>query len=77
MLYPGIINTTKQLYGDLYSNYELDNSMMRFYSTANTRVCNDQGAYGEWLYGNMPSSKSSGPDGAFQRVADSWQWINP
>jgi len=77
MLNPGIINTTKQLYGDLYSNYELDNSMMRFYSTANTRVCNDQGAYGEWLYGNMPSSKSSGPDGAFQRVADSWQWINP
>lgn len=77
MLNPGIINTNKQLYGDLYSNYELDNSMMRFYSTANTRVCNDQGAYGEWLYGNMPSSKSSGPDGAFQRVADSWQWINP
>ena len=77
MLYPGIINTTKQLYGDLYSNYQLDNSMMQFYSTANTRVCNDQGAYCEWLYGNMPSSKSSGPDGAFQRVADSWQWINP
>ena len=77
MLYPGIINTTKQLYGDLKDNYDLDNSMMRFYSTANTRVCNDQGAYGEWLYGNMPSSKSSGPDGAFQRVADSWQWINP
>ena len=75
MLYPGIINTTKQLYGDLYSNYQLDNSMMRFYSTANTRVCNDQGAYGEWLYGNMPSSKSSGPDGAFQRVADAYRYI--
>jgi hypothetical protein len=75
MLNPGIINTTKQLYGDLYSNYELDNSMMRFYSTANTRVCNDQGAYGEWLYGNMPSGKSSGPDGAFARVQDNYRYI--
>jgi len=75
MLYPGIINTTKQLYGDLKDNYDLDNSMMRFYSTANTRVCNDQGAYGEWLYGNMPSGKSSGPDGAFARVQDNYRYI--
>jgi hypothetical protein len=75
MLNPGIINTNKQLYGDLKSEYDLDNSMMRFYSTANTRVANDQGAYASWLYGNMPSSKSSGPDGAFQRVADSYRYI--
>ena len=32
MLNPGIKNTNKQLYGDLKGNYELDNSMMRFYS---------------------------------------------
>jgi hypothetical protein len=75
MLYPGIINTTKQIYGDLKDNYDLDNSMMRFYSTANTRVCNDQGAYGEYLYGNMPSGKSSGPDGAFARVQDNYRYI--
>jgi len=75
MLYPGIINTSKQLYGDLKDNYDLDNSMMRFYSTANTRVCNDQSAYGEWLYGNMPSGKSSGPDGAFARVQDNYRYI--
>lgn len=75
MLYPGIINTSKQLYGDLKDNYDLDNSMMRFYSTANTRICNDQGAYGEWLYGNMPSGKSSGPDGAFARVQDNYRYI--
>jgi hypothetical protein len=75
MLNPGIINTNKQLYGDLYDNYVQDNSMMQFYSTANTRVCNDQGAYAEYLYGNMPSSKSSGPDGLFQRVADSYRYI--
>ena len=75
MLNPGIINTNKQLYGDLKANYDLDNSMMRFYSTANSRVENDQSAYGQWLYGNMPSGKSSGPDGAFQRVADSYRYI--
>ena len=75
MLNPGIINTNKQLYGDLYANYQNDNSMMRFYSTANTRVASDQSAYANYLYGNMPSGKSSGPDGAFQRVADSYRYI--
>lgn len=75
MLNPGIINTNKQLYGDLKANYDLDKSMMRFYSTANTRVANDQGAYGQWLYGNMPSGKSSGPDGAFARVQDNYRYI--
>jgi hypothetical protein len=77
MLNPDIINTNKQLYGDLYDSYTLDNSMMRFYSTANSRVANDQNAYAMYLYGQMPSSKSSGPDGALMRQKDSWQWINP
>jgi len=77
MLNPTIINTNKQLYGDLKTNYDLKNSMMRFYSMPNSRIANDQSAFSHWLYGNMPSSKSSGPDGAYQRVADSWQWINP
>ena len=75
MLNPGIINTNKQLYGDLYDNYTLDKSMMRFYSTANTRVENDQGAYANWLYSNMPSGKSSGPDGAFARIQDNYRYI--
>jgi hypothetical protein len=74
MLNPDIINTNKQLYGDLYDSYTLDNSMMRFYSTANSRVANDANAYANWLYGNMPSGKSSGPDGAYQRVADSYRY---
>jgi len=77
MLNPTIINTNKQLYGDLKTNYDLKNSMMRFYSMPNTRIENDQGAFSHWLYGNMPSSKSSGPDGALARVQNSWQWINP
>ena len=77
MLNPGIINTNKQLFGDLYGNYQLDNSMMRFYSTANSRVENDQGAFGSWLYSNMPSGKESNAEGAMQRVKDNYQWINP
>jgi len=75
MLNPSIINTNKQLYGDLKDNYDLDKSMIPFYSMPNTRVTNDQNAYAMYLYGNMPSSKSSGPDGAFQRVKDSYRYI--
>ena len=77
MLNPGIINTNKQLYGDLKANYDLDNSMMRFYSTANSRVENDQGSFSKWLYGSMYSGKESTPEGAMMRVKDNWQWINP
>ena len=70
----GIKNTNKQLYGDLWNKFELDQSNRAFYSTANTKVCNDQGAYAEFLYGNMPSGKSSGPDGDFARVQDNYRY---
>ena len=75
MLNPGIINTNKQLYGDLYDSYTLDNSMMRFYSTANSRIASDQGAYGEFLYGGMYSGKESTPEGAMMRVKDNYRYI--
>jgi hypothetical protein len=76
MLNPGIKNTNKQLYGDLYDNYQMDTDMMqRFYSTANTRVESDQGAFSTFLYGNMPSAKESGPDSAFARVQDNYRYI--
>ena len=54
---PGINNTNKQLYGDLWNNFELDQSNRLFYSTANTRVSNDQGAFADFLYGDMPSCR--------------------
>lgn len=76
-LNPTISNTNKQLYGDLYDNYVLDQSMQRFYSTANTRVTNDQGAFSKFLYGDMPSGKEDTPEGAMMRVKDNWQFINP
>lgn len=75
MLNPGIINTNKQLYGDLHSNYDFDNSMMRFYTTANSRIENDQGAYANWLYSKMPSGKGDDADSALARVQDNYRYI--
>jgi len=76
MLNPDIINTNKQLYGDLKDNYDLDKSMMRFYSCANTKIANDQGAFSEYLFGNMYSAKESTPEGAMMRVKDNVRYIN-
>lgn len=59
MLNPDIDNTTKQLYGDdIVENINFDNSMRAFYSTSNSRVTNDQSAFANYLYGDMPSCKS-------------------
>jgi hypothetical protein len=75
MLNPGIKNTNKQLYGDLKDNYDLDMSMMRFHTTSNSRVTNDQGAYAEYLYGNMYSGKDSGAEGALMRIKDNPRYL--
>jgi hypothetical protein len=72
---PEIENTNKQLYGDLWERFELDQSDRVFYSTANTRVePGDQGAFSRYLYGTMYSSKESGPDAALARVQDSYRY---
>ena len=72
---PGIKNTNKQLYGDLWNNFELDQSNILFYSTANTRVTNDQGAFAEYLYNDLKySGKESTPEGAFARVQDNYRY---
>jgi len=75
MLNPSIINTNKQLYGDLKNLYDLDNSMMPFYSMPNTRVTNDQGAFASWLYSNMPSGKGDDASAALARVQDNYRYI--
>jgi hypothetical protein len=75
MMNPGIKNTNKQLFGDLWQEFQLDQSNRVFYSTPNTRVANDQGAYGQYLYGNMPSAKEDTPDGNMQRVKDNYRYI--
>jgi hypothetical protein len=56
-LNPGIKNTNKQLYGDLGEQFEFDQSQWSFYSTPNTKIPNDQGAFANYLYGDMPSCR--------------------
>ena len=78
MMNPGIKNTNKQLYGDLWQEFELDNCLRVFNTTPNSRIENDQSAYAQYLYNDMKySGKLSTPEGALARVQDNWQWINP
>jgi len=74
LLNPGIKNTNKQLYGDLWQNFELDQSNRAFFSTANTRVENDQTAFSKYLYGDMPSAKGSSTEDNIQREKDSFRY---
>ena len=74
-LNPTIINTNKQMFGDLWGDYQLNQSMQRFYTTANTKVTRDWSVLAKYLYGNMPSGKSFGADGALARVRDNERYI--
>ena len=75
-LNPGIKNTNKQLYGDMWENFQLDQSNRVFYSTPNTRIENDQKSFGEFLYGNLKySAKESTAEGAIARVQDNYRYI--
>jgi hypothetical protein len=67
---PEIKNTDKQLFGDLYENWELDQNSRSYYSTPNTQIANDQGAFSQYLYGSLFSSKESNPMGNLQREKD-------
>ena len=74
MMNPGIKNTNKQLFGDLWQQFQLDQSNRIFYSTPNTRVTNDALAFGNFLYGDMPSAKEDTPDGNMQRIKDNYRY---
>lgn len=74
MMNPGIKNTSKQLFGDLYQEQQLDNFSRQLYSTPNSRVENDQSAYANFLFGTMPSAKESTPEGNMQRVKDNYRY---
>jgi len=71
-LNPSIINTNKQLFGDLYEQFNLDQSNRVFFSNANTRVANDQGAFANYLYGNMPSCRNND---TLECVKDNFRYI--
>ena len=70
-LNPGIKNTNKQLYGDLGEQFEFDQSQWSFYSTPNTKIPNDQGAFADYLYGDMPSCRDGN---AFACVQDNLRY---
>ena len=75
MMNPGIKNTNKQLFGDLYQEQELDNFSRQLYSTPNSRVENDQSAYAQYLYNDLKySGKESTPEGAIARVQDNYRY---
>lgn len=74
MMNPGIKNTNKQLFGDLWQQFQLDNFMRPFNSCPNTRVANDQGAYSKFLYADMWSAKQSTPEGAIMRLKDNYRY---
>ena len=77
-LNPGIKCSDKQLFNNLYDNFELDQSNRAFNATANTRVTNDQGAFAEYLYNNLKySGKENTPEGAIARVQDNYRFIDP
>lgn len=74
-LNPGIQNTNKQLFGDLYNNFVLDNANRVFYSMPSTRVENDQSAFAQYLYHDLIySGKESTPEGAMARVQDNYRY---
>ena len=70
-LNPTIMNSSEQLFGNLGDNFEFDQSMWNYYSNPNTKVTNDQGAFAQFLYGNMISGKESG----LARVQDNVRYL--
>lgn len=72
---PGIDNTNEQLFSSLTDNFYLDQSNRSFFSTANTRVANDQSAFANFLYSDLKfTSKESTPEGSIARVQDSYRY---
>jgi hypothetical protein len=71
-LNPTITNTSQQLYGDLWDQFELDQSNRTFYSNANTKIANDQGAFIKFLYGDLPSGKDGSKT---ELLADSHRYL--
>ena len=50
-------NIKKNLFDDQGDNFEFEQSMRHFYTTANTRVPNNQSEFARFCYGNMASCK--------------------
>ena len=69
----GNVGPDPRLFQDLGDSVNFEQSMQRFYTTANSRVANDQTAFAKFCYGDMPSCKD-GDD--LQCVKNNQRWIN-
>lgn len=69
----GNVGENSRLFLDLGDSINFEQSMQRFYTTANTRVGNDQTAFAKFCYGEMPSCKEG--DG-LQCTKNNARWIN-
>ena len=69
----GNVGPDPRLFLDLGDSINFEQSMQRFYTTANTRVGNDQTAFAKFCYGEMPSCKEGD---ALQCTKDNARWIN-
>jgi len=73
-IHPDIRNTNKELYGDLWDEFELDQANRPFYTTAITTIPNDQASFSTYLYGNMPSCRDVS-NGQFACVQDNLRYL--
>ena len=64
----------KKLFQDLGDSFTFDQSMRAWYSTANTQIPNDQGAFAEYCYGDMISCKEGDPLACQRNMPP--RWIN-
>ena len=53
----GNVGPDPRLFLDLGDSISFEQSMRNFHSMPNTKVCNDQTAFAEFCYGDMPSCK--------------------
>jgi hypothetical protein len=64
---------TNEVFSGLGNSVEFEESMQRFYTTASTTIPNDQGAFGDYLYGDMPSCKEGDP---LQCLKNNYRYIS-
>ncbi len=60
---------SEKLYRSLEDNLAFEQSMRPFYSTANTTIPNDQGAFADFCYGSMVSCKEGNPFACARQMA--------
>jgi hypothetical protein len=66
-----------KLFADLGDELEFNRSMLQYNAMPNTQVPNDQGAFQEYLYGNMISAKEGNPLALERNHAGAYDFTNP